>query len=42
MAGADVGSLAIIPLVHQFHSYITKEFVTENQGLIDAARKVFS
>jgi hypothetical protein len=40
VVGAEVGSSEITPLVHKLYSQNAKEFVSENQEMIDAVRTV--
>jgi hypothetical protein len=40
VVGAEVGSAEITPLVHKLYSQKAKDFVSENQEMIDALRKV--
>jgi hypothetical protein len=40
VVGAEVGSSEITPLVHKLYSQKAKGFVSENQEMIDAVRKV--
>jgi hypothetical protein len=40
VVGSEVGSSEITPLVHQLYSQNAKDFVSENQELIDAVRRV--
>ena len=40
VVGAEVGSSEITPLIHKLYSQNAKEFVSENQEMIDAVRTV--
>lgn len=40
VVGAEVGSSQITPLVHKLYSQSAKDFVSENQELIDAVERV--
>jgi hypothetical protein len=40
VVGAEVGSAEITPLIHKLYSQNAKEFVSENQEMIDAVRTV--
>jgi len=41
VVGAEVGGSEITPLVHKLYSQRAKDFVSENQEMIDALRKVY-
>ena len=41
VVGAEVGGSEITPLVHKLYSQRAKDFVSENQEMIDAVRKVY-
>lgn len=41
VVGAEVGSSQITPLVHKLYSQDAKDFVSENQEIIDAVRGVY-